>query len=480
METSPKNDIDRKARLQLPPVHASYRPPKLRIHDFEEALVLHTVEDAMAEAARCLHCPNAPCQAACPLHNDIPRALSLLEAGDITGAARVYQETNPQPEACGRLCPQHFCQDACTLNKAGKPIDMRRLEAFIATYQRRHGDMPLPELPPATGKTVAVVGSGPSGLAVAESLRRRGHAVVVYERYPRPGGLLVCGIPKFKLSLDIIKAKVHWLEALGIQFRCRTNIGTDITITQLQEQYDAIFLGIGTHEHIYPGIPGEELDGVFEATEFLCRGNLPAKMLPPAWKRPHTIGPRVHVLGGGNTAIDCLRTAIRLSNVREASCYYRRSQAEMPASAEEYDHAVEEGANFVWQVCPTAFLGDEKGKLRAVVYQRMTLCEPDASGRCRPEPIPDSEFTIEADTVVLALGYRPERDFTTHIPGLETNGRGTIKVKDQHTGETSVPGIFAAGDVVRGSDLLSPALADALHVAEAIHAYLRSQQSPGA
>ncbi len=475
MDATNQKAIDRKARMQLSPVPATYRPAEIRIHDFEEALILHTPAAARAEAARCLHCPTAPCQAACPLHNDIGGALALLEAGDINGAAQLYRETNPQPEACGRLCPQSFCQDACTLNKVGKPIDTRHLEAFVTTYQRRTTGVPLPEIAPATGKKVAVVGSGPAGLAVAEYLARKGHQVVVYERHSHPGGLLVYGIPKFKLSLESVEAKVHWLKELGVHFECGVTIGKDISMAQLWEEYNALFLGIGSQEHTLPGIPGETLEGIHKATEFLCRGNLPAAMLPPEWREPLTVGARVHVLGGGNTAIDCLRTALRLPGVQEAICYYRRSKAEMPAGEDEYQHAIEEGAAFEWQVCPTAFVGDAEGKICAVVYQRMSLCEPDESGRCRPVPISGSEFTVEADTVILALGYRLDHTLASQVPGLALNSRGMIAVTDRSTGETSVPGLFAAGDVVRGADLLSPAMADALSVAAAMDAYLQRE-----
>ena len=469
-----KPTIDRKARLQMPHVHAQERDPDERIHDFDEILILHPPDDAIAEARRCLQCANAPCQQACPLSNDIPRALSLLAEGDISAAADVYRETSTLPEFCGRLCPQRFCHNACVLGKMGKPIDTRRLEAFVTSYQRRTEGYPDVEVAPPTGKRVALVGAGPSSLTVAEILARRGHKVTVYEREPQPGGLLIYGIPRFKLTTEIVRAKTDWLRLLGIVFECNTDVGKDIAFSDIKAEYDAVFVGAGAKADYRPGLPGETLEGVLEATEFLCRGNLPTEILPLAWQPRMEIGPRVHVLGSGNTAMDCLRTAVRLHGVDEVTCYYRRSEAEMPCCHEEYRHAKEEGADFVWQVSPTAFLGDETGHVRAVRYQRMELGEPDASDRRRPVPVPGSEFTIEVDTVILAFGYKPERALMAHL-GLETERWGTLKVDNNAHGRTSEPGVFAAGDVVRGADLLAPAIADARDVAETMDTYLRSE-----
>lgn len=472
--SQPEKKVDRKARTQLPPSPAPRRPPALRVQDFEEIVELYTPERARVEAARCLHCPHAPCQAACPLQNDIPRALALIEAGDFGAAAAVYRETSPLPELCGRVCPQSFCQDACVLTKMGKPIDTRHLEAFATTYARRTEGLPQPAVAKPSGNRVAVVGAGPAGLTVAERLTRKGHRVVVYEQYPQPGGLPIYGIPGFKLDREVVRAKVDRLETLGVEFRCNTTVGQDVSAERLRDEYDALFLGIGAQQSICPGLPGRELEGVYPAAEFLARASLPAELLPEAWQAPLEVGARVHVLGGGDTAMDALRTALRLPGVEEAVCYYRRSAVEMPAHDEDYPHAREEGATFVWLASPTTFLGDEEGRLRAVVYQRMELCEPDASGRCRPVPIADSEFTVEAESVILSLGYCPDCSLTAKIPGLTLGRRGTVEVLSRETGETGVPGIFAAGDVVRGADLVAPVVADAWSVAEAIDAYLRA------
>ena len=467
-----KPKINLKKRLQLAPHPAPERPVAERLRDFGAVRLLHSPEEARAEAARCLHCPTAPCQQACPLHNDIPRALGLLERGEFTAAARVYYETSPLPEICSRVCPEQFCQAACTLGKRGKPIDTRAIEAFLTTTFRRTEGLPATQAAAPPGKHVAIVGSGPAGLTVAEILTRKGHAATVYEQFPQPGGLMVYGIPKFKLELEIVTAKIAQLKELGVRFRCNLRIGVDLTLDDLRAEYDAIFIGVGTPEHYRPGLPGEELPGVYEATEFLSRANLPPEILPPAWQAPLEIGPRVHVLGGGSTAMDCLRTALRLPQTTAAACYYRRSAEQMPSDEESYRHALEEGAAFTWLAGPLEFIGNATGTLTAIRYQRMQLGEPDQSGRRRPLPIPSETFTVPADAVILAFGYRPDPDFTAHL-GVATERWGTIKVETRENGQTSVPGIFAAGDIVRGADLLAPAVADAAHVAEALDAYLR-------
>jgi glutamate synthase (NADPH/NADH) small chain len=473
--------IDRRARLALPPVHAGERPVDERLLDFEEVLTLPSLEEARQEATRCLQCPTAPCREACPLHNDIPRALAHLERGDGFGAAEVYRETNPFPEVCGRLCPQQYCQDACVLSRRDKPIDTRRLEAFAATYQRERRGVPLPRRVPFTGSQIAIVGGGPAGLSVAEHLARRGHAVIVFDQHPQPGGMLNHAIPPFKLSREIVAAKLRWLRLLGIRFQPNTRVGHEVMVDELLEVYDAVFLGTGAPQPYAARLPGERLDGIYQALPFLRKAGLPDEILPEEWQSPfevveerfpQEIGPRVHVLGGGNTAMDCLRTALRLTGVEEVTCYYRRSAEEMPACEEEYRLAREEGAEFVWQACPVRFAGDGAGKLRAVVYQRMKLGEPDAEGRCRPVPLPGSEFQVEVDTVVLAFGHRPEEEFLSGVLDLELNGKGRVLVDHPQTGRTSVASLFAAGDVVRGADLLAPAVADALSVAATIDAFL--------
>lgn len=475
MSQQTDNPIDRKARMQKEPRPARSRPAEERRNDFEETVSGYSLEDAIAEASRCLHCAKTPCRNACPLHNDIPRALALLEAGEIEAAAEVYRESSPMPEICGRVCPEGMCSAACTLSKMGKPVDTRHLEAFVVDYQRQHGEISLPVLPAASGKRVAVIGAGPAGLSVSEALVKKGHAVVVYDKYPQPGGLLLYGIPRFKLGKQVVADKVRWLEQLGVTFVCNTTVGKDISFEELRSTYDAVFIGIGMPVSLSPGLEGEHLQGVYGALEFLARAGISSDLLPEAWRAPLKVGPRVHVLGGGDTAMDCLRTALRLPGVTEVICHYRRSEAEMPAHARDYAYAQEEGAQFRWLSCAVRFEGDAQGRLQGVIYQAMTLGEPDESGRFCPVPLAGSEHSLVADTVVLAFGYRGDDAFNAHILGLETGRKGLILVDDEASGRTSLPGVFAAGDVVRGADLVAPAVAASMQVAEAIDLYLKGK-----
>ena len=410
--------VDRKARSQLTPVPAKTRPPDERVRDFREILILHTPAEARAEASRCLQCANAPCQQACPLHNDIPQALGLLAEGDFAGAAAVYRQTNPLPEVCGRVCPERFCQDACTLKRLGKPLDTRRLEAFVSTYVRETAGVPLPEIAPATGTRVAVVGAGPAGLTVAETLTRLGHRVVVFEQYPAPGGMMLYGIPRFKLGAEVVQAKIAWLQALGIEIRCHVTVGRDVTLPQLLAEYDAVFLGTGAGLPSFMRIPGINLNGVMSANEFLTRVNLMKGYKFPDYDTPVKTGRHVAVIGAGNVAMDAARSAKRLqmlygpadgngSQHSDVHVVYRRSRAEVPAREEEFHHAVEEGVIFDFLTNPVAILGDEKGNVTGMRCIRMELGEPDASGRRSPVPIEGSEFEMVVDTVSFAPGTGP-------------------------------------------------------------------------
>ncbi len=474
MDDPKARGLDRKARFALPPRRATLRPAEERRRDFAPVVVPMTLEQARAEAARCLHCTPAPCQAACPLGNAIPLALGYLEDGDPLRAAAVYLETNPFPAICGRICPASFCEDACVLAKVGKPLDTRALEAFVADEARRAGVLSPHPVPRSTDAAVAVIGSGPAGLAVADYLARRGYPVHVYERYPFPGGLLRYGIPGFKLDPQQVALTIADLERLGVVFHTNVCVGRDVSWDVLRAQYAALFLGVGASAHVLPGIPGEDLPGVYGPTEFLVRSMVAPEFLPEVWRGPWTVGPRVHVLGGGDTAMDCLRTALRLPGVREVTCYYRRSEAEMPAHHADYTYAREEGARFEWLTAPLRFEAGVDGRVARAVYQRMALGEPDASGR-RPEPVPGSAFSVEVDTIVLALGYTTERALLETLPGLQLTRKGLIEVDAD--GRTNLPGVFAAGDGVRGAELAAPAIAGALRAARAIEAYITAQKA---
>lgn len=475
-EKTPAPAIDRKARLKIPPQEIPKQDPKERVKNWDEVYLDLDIETARREASRCLQCPAAACTKACPLNNDIAAAFALVEQGDIIGAANKFRETSPMPEMCGRLCPhEQLCEGVCVVGKKTKPGAIGRLEYFLADYQRKHGGWPVPEVAPPTGRKVAIVGSGPAGLVVAEELAKRGHTAVIYEAWPLPGGLLRYGIPSFIISKTVVDDKIQMLEKLGVTFVTNTLIGKDITVDSLlQSDYDAVFLGYGAGQGVKMGVPGEDLDGIIGATDFLIRSNVPPEHLPPDWRKPIDPGDKVAVIGGGNTAMDCLRAAIRLG-AHEVTCVYRRTEVEMPGNVKERENAIEEGCKIMYLVAPIEFFGDDHGHLRMARCQRMELGEPDDSGRRRPVPIPDSEFEIPVDTVVLALGYRVERLILETTDGLEANRNGTLII-DPETGATSRPGVFSGGDAVRGPDFVVDAVADAKVAAAAIDEYLRRKQ----
>jgi len=468
-------------RLEIPVQPAPKQDAAQRVKNWDEAFLGYDLDTAVIEAQRCIHCPTAPCQEACPVENDIPGAFLLLERGDIIGAANVFRETSNLPEMCGRLCPQEsLCEGACVVGFAIRTADMGRqppvaigkLESFITDHQRRTEGFPAPELPPPSGKKVAVVGSGPASLAVAEELTRMGHACTVFEAWPEPGGVLLYGIPNFKMRKEILAQKLDFLRSIGIEFVCNTWIGRDVTIDDLFSRgYHAVFVGTGAGVGGQMRIPGEELAGVYQATEFLVRGNLEPHQLPEQMREPLPLGRHVLVVGGGDTSMDCVRTAVRLG-AQSVTCMYRRTEHEQKGREEERRHAREEGVQFQYLTAPTRFAG-ENGHVSAAECQRMRLGDPDESGRRRPEPVPGSEFAIPADTVVLAIGYSADDLLEETTPGLHTDKRShLIRVRDDHS--TSRRGVFAGGDNVNGADLVVTALADGRRAADAIHRYLQS------
>jgi glutamate synthase (NADPH/NADH) small chain len=479
MAKAAKPQVDRKARMQIPPQPVPKQDPKERIKNWDEVYLGYDLPTARLEATRCIQCPAAPCQVACPLHNDISAALLKLEEGDVLGAAEVFRRTNPAPDMCGRLCPQErLCEGSCVVGKKAIPVAISKLEAFIADQQRTMGGRPIPELPPRTGKRAAVVGSGPAGLAVAEELTRRGHAVKVFEAWPKPGGVLRYGIPSFKMDKRHVDDQVEYLRRLRVQFAFNVRVGHDITIDELFAQgFHAVFLGHGAAQGSRLNAPGEDLNGIHMATDFLVRANLPPEDLPDHLHQPIDVGKRVVVIGGGDTAMDCIRTALR-TGAQEVVCAYRRTEAEMGGREEERRHADEEGVRFHYLAAPIRFIGDDSGRVRAVRLQRMKLGELDASGRPRPVPIPGSEFEMEADTIIVAIGYEVEKLLFQTTAGLEATDWGTVAADED--GRTGRPGVFAAGDNVRGADLVVTALADAKRAAAAIDRYLREEQASAA
>ena len=471
-------------RLSIPRQPIRKQAAEERIRNFEETYHSFDLDNAMVEAARCIDCPSAPCMEACPVSNDIPRALKLLEVGDLESAANVFRETSTLPEMCGRLCPQErLCEGDCVVGFAIRPggekhppVAIGRLEAFVTDQQReQHDGFPLPEQRAAsTGRSCAVIGSGPAGLTVAELLQRRGHEVTVFEAWPEPGGVLLYGIPNFKMRKEILAQKIDFLRDLGVRFRTDTRIGPSLTLTDLhdREGFDAIFLGVGAWTGSELGIEGEgHLANIYTATEFLVRGNLQPSQLPEdLQERPH-VGKRMVVVGGGDTSMDCVRTAVRLG-ADEVTLVYRRTEREMQGREEERQHAREEGVQFEFLTTPLRFIGDDEGNLAGVELIRMELGEPDASGRRRPVPIEGSSFVLPADSAAIAIGYNADEEFARST-GVEVDRWNLFRV-DPDTHQTNVPYIFAGGDSVNGADLVVTAIADAKRASAWIHAYLSS------
>jgi glutamate synthase (NADPH/NADH) small chain len=450
-----------------------------RIKNFEETYLGFDLNSAMIEASRCIQCPSAPCQEACPVSNDIPGAFALLEVGDIDGAAAKFRETSNLPEMCGRLCPQEsLCEGACVVGFAIRPdktfepaVTIGKLEAFVTDQQRiLQGGYPMPRyLPEPTGKNVAVIGAGPAGLAVAELVALKGHGATVFEFWPEPGGVLVYGIPNFKMRKEIVDEYLAYLEKLGVKFRCNTYVGRDITIDDmLAGEFDAVFVGTGAGVGNKMGIEGEELEGVHQATDYLVRGNLAGDQLPEHLRAPLPPPKNVVVIGGGDTSMDCVRTAIRLG-AEKVTLVYRRTEAEMLGRGEERKNAREEGVEFAMLTLPTRIIG-ENGKVVAVELQKMELGEPDDSGRRSPKPIQGSEYIVPADTVAIAIGYGADPIVPKTTSGLRADRKSLVQIDRQ--GRTSRPGVFAGGDNVNGADLVVTAMADGRRAAEAISDYL--------
>ncbi len=473
------HEVARRLAISVQPVPK--QDAEVRKQNFDETYIGFDINAARIEASRCIQCPSAPCQEACPVSNDIPGAFALLEEGDIIGAADVFRQTSNLPEMCGRLCPQEkLCEGACVVGFAIRPngqseppVTIGKLEAFCTDFQRQEiGGYPLPRyMPEPSGYRIGIIGSGPAGLAVAEQLAEAGHAVTVYEFWPEPGGVLVYGIPNFKMKKNIVDEYIAYLRALGIDFICNTYVGKDITLDQMLVQFDAVFLGTGAGVGNQMEIEGETLKGVFSATEFLVRGNLEGESLPEQYREPLPKLTDVVVIGGGDTSMDCVRTAVRLGAQR-VSCVYRRTEAEMLGRGEERKNAREEGVIFEMLTLPTRIIGNEEGRVVSVECQRMELGEPDESGRRRPIPVAGSEFIIPADAVAIAIGYGADPVVPQTTTGLKADRKALIQV-DQ-AGRTSRPGVFAGGDNVNGADLVVTALADGRRAADAIEEYLKS------
>ena len=465
--------IDRKARARIPFLDVDLRDPSERICDFEDVVISLDAERAMLEASRCVHCPDpAACMTACPANNDIPSAMWLIEQGRFVEATQLYRRTSSMPEICGRVCPhEQLCQGSCVRNKNHAPVLTGALEAFVTDYARSVNGTDIP-VGDSNGRQVAIVGAGPSGLACAEQLVQKGYQVTIFDAKLAPGGLLLYGIPNFKLPKEVVSARWSDLENAGVKFVGSTYIGKDKTIDDLfAEGFQAVFVGVGTGIDAPMEAPGEDLPGVYKATEFLIRGNVDLDLLPADMRTRPEIGRKVAVIGGGDTASDCLRTALRMG-AEQVVCLYRRTEKEMPGGRKDRQLAREEGAQYQFLTQPVKFIPGEDGRLAQIECIRMELGEPDAKGRRRPVPIEGTNFIVEADTAILALGYWPDPVIGETTPGLETRNWGLI-VADRATGATTRPGVFAGGDAVTGPDLVVTAMVAGRKAAAAIHAYLQ-------
>ncbi|RKX71139.1 glutamate synthase (NADPH), homotetrameric [candidate division WOR-3 bacterium] len=461
------------AKLDLNRRPMPKQDPKERIKNFNEVALGYTPELAIAEAKRCLECKRPLCVKGCPVEIDIPGFIKLVAAGRFLDAVRLIKKKNTLPAICGRVCPQEVqCEKTCILNKKGAPIAIGRLERFVADYEAEVGKVTIPKIEKKTGKKVAVVGSGPAGLTVASDLIQLGHDVTIFEALHKPGGVLVYGIPEFRLPKRIVDREVDYIKKLGVRVVLNFVVGMTMTVDEILKEYDAVFIGSGAGLPWFMSIPGETLNGVYSANEYLTRTNLMKAYLFPEYDTPIKIGRRVAVIGGGNVAMDAARTALRLG-ADEVIVIYRRSRAEMPARVEEVENAEEEGVKFQFLTNPVRYISDDHNQLVAVECLRMRLGEPDASGRRRPIPIEGSEFVIPIDVCVVAIGNSPNPLIPKTTPGLETGKWGNIII-DEATGKTKKERVWAGGDVVTGAATVILAMGAGRIAARSIDEFLRT------
>ena len=462
--------ISAKERMQISRQAMPEQDAHQRSGNFKEVNLGFSEQLALLEAQRCIQCKEAKCIKGCPVMVNIPRFIKFITEGDLAGAARSLFGDNPLPSISGRVCPQEEqCEGSCIRGVKGQPVAIGYLERFIADWARTQSGVLDAATPVPSGKKVAVIGAGPAGLTAAGELVKQGHEVTIYEALHKPGGVLVYGIPEFRLPKKIVAAEVDRLTKAGVKIECNVVIGRTYTIPELRVQFDALFIANGAGLPVFMNVPGENLKGVYAANEYLTRVNLMEAYDLQNTNTPVLIGKRVAVIGGGNVAMDAVRTAKRLG-AEQAMIVYRRTKEEMPARVEEVHHAEHEGVDFQLLVAPLEVLGDEKRWVTGLKCNRMELGEPDASGRRKPQVIPGSEFVLECDVVVVAIGTKANPLLTATCPELKLNKWGNIET--DANGMTSIPGVFAGGDIVRGAATVILAMGDGKNAAKAINGYL--------
>lgn len=459
---------ERRIKVKIPRQGMPEQDPTLRVHNHQEVPYGYTKEIALLEAGRCLLCKKPKCVEGCPVNIDIPAFIALVAAGDIDGAAKKIKETNVLPAICGRVCPQESqCEEVCILGNKDEPVAIGRLERFVADYERKMDLVKVPVIKNNNNMKIAVVGSGPGGLTVAADMRRHGYGVTVFEALHETGGVLTYGIPEFRLPKSIVQFEINYLKEMGVRFELNHVIGTILTVDELLEEFDSVFIAVGAGLPTFMNIPGEHLGNVFSSNEYLTRMNLMKAYRFPEYDTPMPKGNNVIVFGGGNVAMDCARTAIRTGS-KCVNIVYRRSKQELPARQEEVHHAEEEGVNFRLLTNPVKYIGTEKSLIKGVECLSMRLGEPDDSGRRRPVPIENSNFIIECDLAIVAIGTGPNPIIFSTTPDLKRNKWGYIDVNPE-TNETSKEFVYAGGDIVTGSATVIEAMGAGRIAANAMH-----------